>query len=79
MLLTVRKWRVAQMPTPDGSETNSENGGSSLAMVKTDDKAKAEAAYKFAEYACHNAEGIKTRVAGGAFLPITTLSLLMTS
>lgn len=61
------KWRVAQMPTPDGSETNSENGGSSLAMVKTDDKAKAEAAYKFAEYACHNAEGIKTRVAGGAF------------
>lgn len=61
------KWRVAQMPTPDGSETNSENGGSSLAMVKTDDKAKAEAAYKFAEYACHNAEGIKTRVDGGAF------------
>ena len=36
-------------------------------MVKTDDKAKAEAAYKFAEYACHNAEGIKTRVDGGAF------------
>ncbi|MFR5004432.1 MAG: hypothetical protein ACLUB5_01720 [Bifidobacterium dentium] len=29
---------------------------------------------KFAEYACHNAEGIKTRVAGGAFLPITTLA-----
>ena len=61
------KWRVTQMPTADGSTTNSENGGSSLAMVKTDDKAKAEAAYKFAEYACHNAEGIKTRVAGGAF------------
>ena len=61
------KWRIAQMPTADGSETNSENGGSSLAMGKTDDKAKAEAAYKFAEYACHNAEGIKTRVDGGAF------------
>jgi len=61
------KWRVTQMPTADGSTTNSENGGSSLAMVKTDDKAKAEAAYKFAEYACHNAEGIKTRVDGGAF------------
>ncbi|NMM94133.1 ABC transporter substrate-binding protein [Bifidobacterium oedipodis] len=61
------KWRIAQMPTADGSTTNSENGGSSLALVKTDDKAKAEAAYKFAEYACHNAEGIKTRVDGGAF------------
>ena len=46
---------------------NAENGGSSLALVKTDDKAKAEAAYKFAEYACHNAKGIKTRVNGGAF------------
>ncbi|MBM6700037.1 extracellular solute-binding protein [Bifidobacterium pullorum subsp. saeculare] len=61
------KWRIAQMPTADGSETNSENGGSSLALIKTDDKAKAEAAYKFMEYACHNAEGIKTRVDGGAF------------
>ena len=31
------KWRIAQMPTADGSETNSENGGSSLAIVKSDD------------------------------------------
>lgn len=61
------KWRIAQMPTADGSATNSENGGSSLAVIKSDDKAKVEAAYKFAEYACHNAEGIKTRVDGGAF------------
>ena len=45
------KWRIAQMPTADGSETNSENGGSSLVI----------------EYACHDAEGIKTRVDGGAF------------
>ena len=37
------KWRIAQMPTLDGSETNSENGGSSLAVIKTDDEAKAEA------------------------------------
>ena len=49
------KWRIAQMPTADGSETNSENGGSSLAIVKSDDKAKVDA------------EGIKTRVDGGAF------------
>ena len=53
------KWRIAQMPTADGSETSSENGGSSLAIVKSDDK--------FMEYACHDAEGIKTRVDGGAF------------
>ena len=61
------KWRIAQMPTLDGSETNSENGGSSLAIVKSDDKDKVAAAYKFMEYACHDAEGIKTRVDGGAF------------
>ncbi|TPF85677.1 ABC transporter substrate-binding protein [Bifidobacterium sp. UTCIF-37] len=61
------KWRIAQMPTADGSETNSENGGSSLAVIKSDDKDKVAAAYKFMEYACHNAEGIKTRVDGGAF------------
>ena len=61
------KWRIAQMPTADGSETNSENGGSSLAIVKSDDKDKVAAAYKFMEYACHDAEGIKTRVDGGAF------------
>ena len=61
------KWRVTQMPTADGSTTNSENGGSSLVIVKSDDKAKVAAAYKFMEYACHDAEGIKTRVDGGAF------------
>ncbi|OZG62157.1 ABC transporter substrate-binding protein [Bifidobacterium lemurum] len=61
------KWRITQMPTADGSETNSENGGSSLALIQTDDTAKAEAAYKFMEYACHNADGIATRVDGGAF------------
>lgn len=61
------KWRITQMPTADGSETNSENGGSSLALIKTDDSAKDEAAYKFMEYACHNADGIGVRVDGGAF------------
>ena len=39
------KWRIAQMPTADGSETNSENGGSSLAIVKSDDKDKVAAAF----------------------------------
>lgn len=61
------KWRIAQMPTADGSATNAENGGSSLAVLATDDSAKAEAAYKFVEYACHNADGIGVRVEGGAF------------
>ena len=62
------KWRVAQMPTWEkGGTENSENGGSSLAMIKTKDDSKSKAAYKFLEYACHNAEGIKTRVDGGAF------------
>lgn len=61
------KWRIAQMPTLDGSATNSENGGSSLAVIATDDDAKAEAAYAFVEYACHNSDGIGVRVDGGAF------------
>ena len=73
------KWRIAQMPTLDGSETNSENGGSSLAVIKTDDEAKAEAAYKFAEYACHNADGVGVRVEGGAFRPTTRPSPPRTS
>jgi multiple sugar transport system substrate-binding protein len=62
------KWRVAQMPTwEQGGTENSENGGSSLAIIKSDDEAKVKAAYKFLEYATHNAAGIKERVDGGAF------------
>lgn len=62
------KWRVAQMPTWEkGGTENAENGGSSLAIIKSDDDAKVKAAYKFMEYACHNADGIKVRVDGGAF------------
>ena len=59
------KWRVAQMPTQDGEATNSENGGSSLAILSS--SKKQDAAYKFIEFANHDAEGIKTRVEGGAF------------
>ncbi len=58
------KWRVALMPTPDGKKANSENGGSSLAVLKS--SPKADAAYDFIEYANHG-DGVKTRVEGGAF------------
>lgn len=61
------KWRVTQMPTSDGQPAGSESGGSSLAVLKSDDKAKVDAAYKFVEYVCHNKDGIKVRVEGGAF------------
>ncbi|MEE1295850.1 MAG: sugar ABC transporter substrate-binding protein [Bifidobacterium sp.] len=58
------KWRVALMPTPDGEKANAENGGSSLAVLKS--SAKADAAYDFIEYATHG-DGVKTRVEEGAF------------
>ena len=58
------KWRVTQMPTADGSTTNSENGGSSLAVLAS--TKKADAAYQFIEYANHG-DCVATRVAGGAF------------
>ncbi|MCO6557876.1 MAG: extracellular solute-binding protein [Bifidobacterium sp.] len=62
------KWRVAPMPTwEQGGKENSENGGSSLAVIKSKDNAKTTAAYKFIDYVCHNKEGIKTRVDAGAF------------
>lgn len=61
-------WRVALMPTWEaGGTENSENGGSSLAIPKTTSDENTAAAYKFMEYALHNADGIKTRVDGGAF------------
>ena len=55
------KWRVTQMPTADGSTTNSENGGSSLAVLAS--TKKADAAYQFIEYANHG-DGVATRVFG---------------
>ena len=65
------KWRVAPTPTADGSATNAENGGSSLAVLASSEKQ--DAAYKFIEYANHG-DGVKTRVDGGAF-PADTKSL----
>lgn len=66
------QWRVGTMPTVDGSVTNAEIGGSALTMLNT--TRKPEAAYRFINYVCHDAEGIATRVDGGAFpADITTL------
>ncbi len=62
---TAGLWRVAQMPTEDGKTTTSENGGSALAVLQR--SRKPEASYRFVEYVCHNADGIKKRVDGGAF------------
>lgn len=61
------KWRITQMPTSDGQPAGSESGGSSLTVIKSDDKAKVEAAYKYLEYVTHNKDGVAVRVEGGAF------------
>jgi multiple sugar transport system substrate-binding protein len=60
------KFRIATTPQwSEGENVNSENGGSALVMVKgTPNK---DAAWKFMEYAAHDAAGIKERVEGGAF------------
>ena len=58
------KWRVALMPTPNGEKANAENGGSSLAVLKS--SPKAQAAYDFIEYVAHG-DGVKTHVETGAF------------
>lgn len=65
------KWQVALTPTADGSATNSENGGSSLAVLASSEKA--DAAWQFIEYANHG-DGVATRVNGGAF-PADTKSM----
>lgn len=52
------KWRVAQMPTWEkGGTENAENGGSSVALLSTGDKAKEKAAWEFAEYINHSEKG----------------------
>lgn len=67
------KWRVAPMPVlHEGDKHNSENGGSVLAVI--DKTSKADAAYKFVEYASHDREAIKLRVGAGAF-PADTKTL----
>lgn len=57
-------FRVAAMPSIDGTAVNAENGGSSLAILdKSDNQA---AAYKFLEFVS-NGDGAKLRVQGGNF------------
>lgn len=57
-------FRVALMPSIDGSAVNAENGGSSLAiMEKSENQA---AAYKFVEFVS-NGDGAKLRVQAGNF------------
>ncbi len=58
-------WRVTTMPTEDGSATNAEEGGSSLAILKS--SRKPNAAYRFISYVCHSSEGIDTRLASRPF------------
>jgi multiple sugar transport system substrate-binding protein len=59
-------WRVAQMPTwTEGDTSNSENGGSSLAMLASSQQK--DAAWKFIDFTNHSADGVKIRVDYGAF------------
>ncbi|MEK0211624.1 extracellular solute-binding protein [Bifidobacterium mongoliense] len=62
---TAGLWRVGRIPTPHGQRANAENGGSALGVLSSSDKPNA--AFRFIEYACHEREGIATRVDGGAF------------
>ena len=58
-------WRVATMPTENGMPINAENGGSAMGVLRS--SRKPEAAFRFIDYVCHDAQGIAIRVAGGAF------------
>ena len=62
---TAGLWRVAPMPTADGTATNAENGGSSLGILQS--SRKPDAAFRFVSYVCHNPRGIEQRVDHGAF------------
>ncbi|MBT1181109.1 sugar ABC transporter substrate-binding protein [Bifidobacterium sp. CP2] len=58
-------WRVTAMPTPDGSTTTAENGGSAMSVLQSTRKPRA--AYRFVDFVTHDKEGIGARVDGGAF------------
>ena len=59
------KWRVAETPSFGDTKYNGEDGGSSLAIMKSSEKA--DAAWKFIDFASHDSDGIKTRVDKGQF------------
>lgn len=58
-------WRVATMPTADGSRTNAENGGSAMTILQS--TRKPDAAWRFIDFVTHDKAGIAARVDGGAF------------
>ncbi|MDN5964266.1 MAG: sugar ABC transporter substrate-binding protein [Actinomyces sp.] len=58
------KFRVAPMPSIDGQPANSENGGSSLAVMQ--ESPNKAAAYEFAKFVS-NGDGAKLRVQAGNF------------
>lgn len=63
---TVGQWRVAKTPAFDADHpVNAEDGGSTLAIMASSDKA--EAAWKFIDFASHSEEGIDIRVDQGQF------------
>lgn len=63
---TVGKWRAAATPVFDESDpSNGEDGGSTLGIMASSDKA--EAAWKFIDFAAHSEEGIDIRVDQGQF------------
>lgn len=65
-------WRAAPLPQwKKGDRASAENGGSSLAVPKA--AKNKELAYAFTEFAT-TGEGVKTRIAGGAF-PATSADL----
>ncbi|MBT1181590.1 sugar ABC transporter substrate-binding protein [Bifidobacterium sp. CP2] len=68
------KFRVALLPTVDGSTVNAEYGGSGLAITKEVSDSKLDAAKKFVEYVTTSDEGIDVRVSNGSF-PATTATL----
>lgn len=59
-------FRVAPMPSLDGKPVNSENGGSSLAIMSKSSPDTQVAAYKFLDFVS-NGEGAKLRVQAGNF------------
>ena len=73
--------QVAHRPDADRRwlETNSENGGSSLAIVKSDDKAKVAAAYKFMDTPATTPRALRPVLTAVPSRPTTTPSSPTTS
>jgi len=65
-------WRVAPLPTYDGTAASAENGGSSNAI--TEQSSNKLLAAGFLEYMNHDPEGVKIQIDAGSF-PSTTADL----